>query len=127
MGDLKKKKDIVLRPTGTCFDDMSALFGKLIADGEKNLFLCHGIMTLDNGDLFSHAWLEQGESKVIFTALYNGETVMVDANKKEYLQKSGLVKKTRYSLEKAAIASRLTGGLSGPWRPEYQALCIENL
>lgn len=118
-----------LFPTHTCFDDaLDYCTHRLKMDrrAATKLTLVHGILMVPDGPkkgtLFAHAWVEERNQVWQDGFLEDGTRVTWSMDRKEFAEKMGLQKETRYTLRQAR-RENLRTMTYGPWLPEYQALC----
>lgn len=124
----KRKKNIVAKPTGTCFDDVNdvlySLKSKLKEKFKPELcFIVHSLCKWkDDGKLFAHAWVEYDnlhyEVKLVggkpeiftFTRDFDGHAYTV-------------AKRTDYTLWEALEIALTHEDSTGPWKEEYRKHC----
>ena len=117
-----EKAKLVIHPTGTCFDDMADLFARFVNKNDcDELFLCHGVIVLDDGRRAAHAWIEKGQL-VYQCGMVNGHRAFYSGKPEEIRMK--VIEKTCYSLE--WISENLSReDRSGPWEERYARLCVD--
>lgn len=122
---------MTLLPTHTCFDDALEYCEHRVKQDRRlvrsnKLTLVHGVLTVPEGPKrgqpFAHAWVEEGGRVWQDGFLEDGTRVTWSMDRKEFAEKLGLQKETRYTLLEA-LAENDRSGTYGPWLPEYQALC----
>jgi len=119
-------------PTGTCFDDATAIAGQLLqkVKHKKKVFICHGIARYNNEDddrPFAHAWVEFG-GEVYQRNIVRGKIVNVVIKRKTFYAQLGIIERRRYSLERLErIVKRRPSLTSGPWYRPYWLLCRDNM
>lgn len=120
-----KDQEIVLYPTGKCFDDALDYLEFLVKEDPSRAHtteyqLAHGI--LDSGEyLYSHAWIETKES-VIDGRILNDEKVMAEYDKTGFYIEMKVVERTLYTVKEACELNYISGHY-GPWIEKYRKLC----
>jgi len=115
---------INIYPTGTCFDDAMELVEEIIKSDKSKLstlFLVHGICREPGGELFSHAWVEEGDS-CYFDGIINGEQAHIECDRAGFHDHFDVQEFTRYTMHKAFTENIRTNNF-GPWEEKYLALC----
>lgn len=125
------ESEIVLYPTGTCFDDAVDYLNDLCSKEpwkikwlNKQYKIVHGICLLEDGSPYSHCWLERANRCYDFR-LYGSsikEKVMVEYTRIEYYSRFKPQKMLKYSLKDCCDLER-TYGYPGPWDAELRKLC----
>jgi hypothetical protein len=115
-------------PTHECFDDVVGYLNALAETGMDPHYLnavftiVHGICLHPNGRPFSHAWVEMG-GDVIQAGIHRGERIYFSMPRAVFRASARVYDETRYTLRDVIFLARKTGRPSGPWVPEYWALC----
>ena len=126
----RQEEKLTILPTNKCFDDSLEELARLIKErpecADNNEYkLAHGILTLENGELYSHAWLERGNAVIDFGIMSGGEQhgmkVIYKVRKREYYRERKVVEVTRYTPRQAWEWNAVTGHF-GPWVPRYRGL-----
>lgn len=116
----------MIRPTHTCFDDAIEFLDALaqVGTSEEEITayaVVHAICVTPAGEQFVHAWLERAEL-VWQLGILNDEKVPYAVRREEFYEGFRPKKLTRYTARQAAFENVRTGK-TGPWLPEYEALC----
>jgi len=129
-----------ITPTHSCFDDMLALLDARVKERSalafgRSLRLVHGILLCPpNGSdeslapdaPFAHAWIEDetqdGEPIVWQSGILDDHKVAFAIPRAEFLIAMRPQAQTAYTCREVWREHSRTG-TSGPWRPEYLALC----
>ena len=118
---------MILEPTGTCFEDVTQEFIRLIAEKRSRytdgtLFMIHGICLLEDGRPYSHAWIEL-DGLVNFPCILEGEKGFGVTTWDEFTKTFRVQEFTKYTaLEAYEIAKKL-GDIPPPWESKYRRLC----
>jgi hypothetical protein len=113
-----------IEPTFTCFDDALELINERVHEDPttvETLTLVHGLATGARGDVYAHAWVEDGEH-CWDSGQVDGQRVYYAVVRAEFYAARQIVGSTRYTVREACLAN-LQSGHYGPWRPEYRMLC----
>jgi hypothetical protein len=113
-----------IEPTYTCFDDALELIverGREDRGTVETLALVHGIATGDRGELYAHAWVEDGDH-CWDSGQVAGQRVYYAVARAEFYAARRIIGSTRYTVREA-LRANLQSGHYGPWRPEYRLLC----
>ncbi len=113
-----------IEPTFTCFDDALELIGERVREDPttvNTLLLVHGIATGDGGDIYAHAWVEDGDH-CWDSGQVNGQRVYYAVARAEFYAARQIVGSTRYTVREA-FRENVQSGHYGPWRPAYRLLC----
>ena len=124
-----------IRPTHSCFDDAIAIIERLVrADpslvDDDRFLLVHGIAiasaendgSIAPGTPFAHAWIEYGEDVWQRGILDDGREVEFALARADFYRMLQIQASTRYTMREVWIENSRTR-TTGPWRPEYVALC----
>jgi hypothetical protein len=109
--------NVVLIPTGTCFDDAAQVFVSFVRD-VRNItpYLVHGLFNLYNKPA-SHAWVEVDDYVYNVSLIRNIKAICVfDRNK--FLEAHKCDDFTRYSRDDV-ISRSMESNCSGPWEQKY--------
>ena len=114
-------------PTYSCFDDAMEFIDYVACEynGEDTsmITLVHGLMTGDDGEPHSHAWVEDSSTKTaIFAGLWKGEKIYFYSPIDEFRKSYRITYYTRYTI-KEALMKNMEHLHFGPWEPKYVALC----
>lgn len=115
----------VIYPTHHCFDDsleLLVLLGEDI-DTRKEIRLVHAICTSPNGELYSHAWVEDYD-ECYFSGLYMEKFIYYGIKKEDWYEGAGVKEATKYSFAQA-VRKNLETNNFGPWESKYKELCIK--
>lgn len=120
-------KNIVVHPTGTCFEDVTLEYNRRIKEDlnlaiDKTFLICHGICLAGDDLPYSHAWIEEGEF-VWFSGKIEGEFIFAQASKKEFYDEARVQEVTKYNYWEAMAAARGNGNRPPPWKLKYRKLC----
>lgn len=123
---------MIVRPTGTCFDDALDFLEELSKTGVskkeliRDFVLVHGIcMTPTVPSVqFAHAWVEWRQQLVFQRGIVDGQVLTYSMPLSQFEQRFNPVKTTRYTVAEAARRNAETNSY-GPWEPEYAALTRE--
>lgn len=114
------RNDIVLMPTGTCFDDAFTYLDKMareesVAVRRGDYLLCHGICTmqstwrsgvLEPGKPYAHAWVERGDAVIMF-GYCNGNYAAATVSKDEFYVEVHVKQVMRYTPKQALHLAKL--------------------
>ncbi|MEY2859149.1 MAG: hypothetical protein RLZZ74_3462 [Cyanobacteriota bacterium] len=119
-------KDTIF-PTGSCFDD-TADYMLLNPEGDE-YFLVHGICTMQDGSLYSHAWLEHRiEQETLAFGLVNikgvPHRIIFVMSIQDYHNHYQVVDFKKYTLEEV-IKKMMKQGTNGPWVDDYLEKCAK--
>lgn len=110
-------------PTHTCFDDALELLSQLAVHGARaeqlqTFVLVHAICVAPDGELYVHAWLEQG-SNVWQCGIVDGVRVYFAMPIERFVAERPIREQTRYSVDDALRENMRTGHY-GPWVDRYR-------
>lgn len=123
-----------LNPTHNCFDDAMDYIADSIQHAALtsqppplHLMLVHAICRFpvhqaNAGELFSHAWVEDGDTCYAKGVAPGLGVVTYAVNRDEYYLELRPVDVTKYTLEEAYKENVRTHSY-GPWKEQYLALC----
>jgi hypothetical protein len=108
-------------PTYQCFDDAIEYIYR--ARHTPPLTLVHGIAMASDGSrrLYAHAWVEE-YGKCWDCGIVEGQRLWYSVPREEFYAARQIQETTRYTLRQVLRENQRTG-TTGPWKPEYQALC----
>lgn len=115
-----------LLSTHHCFDDaLDYLNQRVLAEPHlarwSTLWLVHGIAQNKAGELYAHAWCEEG-GRCWDAAIAEGQRVWYAVPRDEFYAARQIQETTRYTV-RSACRHNLTSGHYGPWEEKYRALC----
>lgn len=124
-----KLKGIFFHPTGTCFEDCTLEFARLLhADRrlfvDPTFFLVHGICG-PNEDVprpYSHAWIEHGPF-VHASGYVGGEFGFLVIPRDHFYETYRVVEATKYSPSAALATAKRNNDVPPPWEERYRVLC----
>lgn len=116
-----------LHPTGTCFEDVTMFFAKLIQEDktriiQPNFCMVHGICKMPDGKKFSHAWVEDGK-EVWFSGILRGNKGFALTTRRDFYKKYRVQEFTRYNFRDLMELSKTVGNAPPPWEEKYRRLC----
>lgn len=113
---------MVLRPTGTCFDDSLDFLNDKLFQGLMYFNLIHGVCRLKTGEYYSHAWVEDTiEESFLEIKLCDTEKVIVEYDKYDFVKETGATVWTTYAPWQALYHNWRYSNY-GPWEKNYLAL-----
>lgn len=115
-------------PTGTCFEDCTLKFGELYRIHRDNttLFLVHGICLMEDGEPYSHAWIEwKGKAFQSAIRKSTGEKVAICRLVEDFHKDMRVQECTRYTLPDLMGVLIKFGDIPPPWEPKYRRLTRE--
>lgn len=116
-----------LEPTGTCFEDVTQEFIRLLTEDRRRfvngtLFMIHGICLMEDGEPYSHAWIEL-DGQVNFPCIADGQKGFAVTTRAEFARVFRVQESTRYTpMECRAMAIKV-GDMPPPWESKYRRLC----
>jgi len=118
--------DEPIYPTHHCFDDCADFMNELYESGAYSELavytIVHGIILAPpDGEPHAHAWIEK-DGFVIGRGIYKGKSIWYKVKRADFVRDARVWDETRYTFKEAVRMSYTLGG-SGPWVPEYLALC----
>ena len=115
-------------PTGKCFDNALDHLTELLKENPDRRWngeytLLHGILKLEDGTPYAHAWLETAEECLDFgiwdgDGVHKGSLCRFTVEKAEYYRERGVIECTRYSVQEVWKENRKYGTY-GPWLQKY--------
>jgi hypothetical protein len=134
----KVKKPITsvdILPTGTCFEDVTHFFVQLVReDGrrrDRNDFcMVHGLCAKDDGTVYSHAWIEEG-NMVHAPGILPGEFFksgiaqkgFYEMPKRDFYKCYGVSMFHRYGFYRLMEMALKSGDRPPPWEFVYRMHC----
>lgn len=120
----------VLYPTGTCFEDVTQEFVRMIAENRSRfkdpaLVMVHGICRMPDGRLYSHAWIER-DGEAHFSGIIDGLKSFARAPVGEFDAVYEVQERTRYTADEAMHEALKHDDMPPPWDPRYRALCKDS-
>lgn len=118
----------IFLPTGTCFEDCTLKFAELyrIHRNSTTLFLVHGICLMEDGEPFSHAWIEwDGTAVQSAIRKADGAKVALCQTVEEFHEEMEVQEFTRYTLPDLISVAIKFGDIPPPWEPKYRRLTRE--
>ena len=117
-----------LKPTGKCFDDALDFLEHMLKTEDRTAEieryrLVHGIMLDDQGQPYSHAWVEYGEW-VFHGCFLGGIRGYAQIAKVEYYPGMKVQETREYTIPEAWAENRRTGHY-GPWEARFRDLCAD--
>ena len=119
----KKKRQIQAKPTGTCFDDSLDFIFDKFKNGKIHYNLIHGICQQKNGNLYSHAWVEdiKNNTFIDFKIIKRQKTCLIFENKMDFINEFRPKSWTTYTLWQSLLMNWKWGNY-GPWEHGYIGL-----
>jgi len=103
---------------GDCFDAAYHHLNEVYDDGDRDIALCHGIVTTLNGT-FVHAWVEIGGENPWCVDVTNGNHVA--KRQEDYYRILSVTGVVRYDIDEAAVQF-IRHRHCGPWHPSFDHL-----
>jgi len=116
-----------VKPTGTCFEDVTLFFVQMVRDNRKlrddpTFAMVHGICHHEDRKPYSHAWIEHGD-KVWFSGMLGNTLAFLKTDRTEFYQEFDVTDCTRYTFWQAMRAGAASGDQPPPWELKYRRLC----
>jgi hypothetical protein len=111
-------------PTFTCFDDATEYIERRVTALPAlvySLELVHGLAVGDAGEVYAHAWVEEGAA-CWDAGLVEGQKVWYAVARDEFYAARRIRESTRYSCAQLLFLNRRFGHC-GPWEARYRAAC----
>lgn len=115
-------------PTHTCFDDAIDIMVEFAqshpaAITMERITLVHAICQMDDGQDFSHAWVESKHlGRAYFKGLQNGRKELFECDAKSYRKDLKAREITEYDYS-AMVKENYRHATYGPWEKKYIDLC----
>lgn len=115
-----------IRPTGTCFEDVTWMFIQMLRENPNRLngefWMVHGICLLLSGKRYSHAWIEE-DGTTWFSGIMEGKTGFIQTPTDQFYTQFHVQERTRYTAIEARDRALLANNIPPPWEPKYRELC----
>jgi hypothetical protein len=111
-------------PTFTCFDDATEYIARRVTAKPAlvySLVLVHGLAAGDAGEVYAHAWVEEGGA-CWDAGLVDGQKIFYAVARDEYYAARRISATTKYSCLELLVNNRRFGHC-GPWEARYRAAC----
>ncbi len=111
-------------PTFTCFDDATEYIERRVSALPalvQSLVLVHGLAVGDAGEVYAHAWVEEGAA-CWDAGIVEGQRIWYAVRREEFYAARRVRETTRYSCLEVLLLNR-EHGHCGPWEARYRAAC----
>ena len=117
---------LTIHPTGTCFEDVTLEFIKMIGEDIKRMdsdfYMVHSICIMPDGKEYAHAWIEEGDL-TWFPGLFNGEKGFAQCLTTEFYETYNVKEFTRYNFHDVTRVAHEHDDRPPPWELKYLKLC----